>query len=194
MAERDEARESPNVRQLIDRYLEEHATKLAKRNRDDQASMLRKLVEPAGGRARRRRSSPRMLITSCARSPAAQRENEVGTRRRCGRTVSAKFCARCSIWQSAGASDPIIPPQGSPGTRKRPGIAISQLMKSGGCPPRSMPIPIDAPPMRCGCPRRRRRPFDRGTGIQPNTDHQRDSDLRRNMAQSAELRSVASHT
>jgi hypothetical protein len=33
MAERDEARESPNVRQLIDRYLEEHAAKLAKRNR-----------------------------------------------------------------------------------------------------------------------------------------------------------------
>jgi hypothetical protein len=28
MAERDEARESPNMRQLIDRYLEEHATKL----------------------------------------------------------------------------------------------------------------------------------------------------------------------
>ena len=46
MAERDEARESPNVRQLIDRYLEEHAVKLAKRNRDDQGSMLRKLVEP----------------------------------------------------------------------------------------------------------------------------------------------------
>ena len=49
MAERDEARESPNVRQLIDRYLEEHAAKLAKRNRDDQASMLRKRVEPAWG-------------------------------------------------------------------------------------------------------------------------------------------------
>jgi hypothetical protein len=49
MAERDEARESPKVRQLIDRYLEEHAAKLAKRNRDDQASMLRKLVEPAWG-------------------------------------------------------------------------------------------------------------------------------------------------
>jgi integrase len=49
MAERDEARESPNVRQLINRYLEEHAAKLAKRNRDDQASMLRKLVEPAWG-------------------------------------------------------------------------------------------------------------------------------------------------
>jgi hypothetical protein len=49
MAERDEARESPNMRQLIDRYLEEHAAKLAKRNRDDQASMLRKLVEPSWG-------------------------------------------------------------------------------------------------------------------------------------------------
>jgi RNase P/RNase MRP subunit POP5 len=49
MAERDEARDSPNVRQLIDRYLEEHAAKLAKRNRDDQESMLRKLVEPAWG-------------------------------------------------------------------------------------------------------------------------------------------------
>ncbi len=40
---------SPNVRQLIDRYLEEHAEKLAKRNRDDQAWMLRKLVEPSWG-------------------------------------------------------------------------------------------------------------------------------------------------
>jgi len=49
LAERDEARESPNVRQLIDRYLEEHAAKLAKRNRDDQASMLSNLVEPAWG-------------------------------------------------------------------------------------------------------------------------------------------------
>ena len=49
LAERDGARESPNARQLIDRYLEEHAAKLAKRNRDDQASMLRKLVEPAWG-------------------------------------------------------------------------------------------------------------------------------------------------
>ena len=49
MPERDEARESPNVRQLIDRYLEEHGAKLAMRNRDDQASMLRKPVEPAWG-------------------------------------------------------------------------------------------------------------------------------------------------
>jgi integrase len=49
MAERDEARVSPNVRQLIDRYLEEHASKLARHNRNDQASMLRKMVEPAWG-------------------------------------------------------------------------------------------------------------------------------------------------
>lgn len=34
---------------MVDRYLEEHAAKLAKRNRNDQASMLRKLVEPAWG-------------------------------------------------------------------------------------------------------------------------------------------------
>lgn len=37
MTERDEARESPNVRQLIDLYLEEHASKLAKQNRNNQA-------------------------------------------------------------------------------------------------------------------------------------------------------------
>jgi integrase len=49
MAERDEARESPNVRQLIDRYLEEHASKLARRTRNDQASFFRKFVEPAWG-------------------------------------------------------------------------------------------------------------------------------------------------
>ena len=49
LAQRCEERESPSVRQLIERYLEEHAAKLAKRNRNDQASMLRKLVEPSWG-------------------------------------------------------------------------------------------------------------------------------------------------
>ena len=49
LTERDEAREAPNIRQLIDRYLEEHAARLAKHNRDDQKSMLRKMVEPVWG-------------------------------------------------------------------------------------------------------------------------------------------------
>jgi hypothetical protein len=67
MAERDEARESPNVRQLIDRYLEEHAAKLAKRNRDDQASMLRKLAARQAPLPKRRKparpnSNPRRRL------------------------------------------------------------------------------------------------------------------------------------
>jgi integrase len=49
LAERCEARVSPTVRQLIERYLEEHAVKLAKRSYDDHKSMLHKLVEPVWG-------------------------------------------------------------------------------------------------------------------------------------------------
>ncbi len=46
LAERDELREQPRIRDLIDRYLEEHASKLAKTNASDQQSMLEKLVAP----------------------------------------------------------------------------------------------------------------------------------------------------
>ena len=46
LAERDELRERPRIRDLIDRYLEEHASKLAKTNASDQRSMLEKLVAP----------------------------------------------------------------------------------------------------------------------------------------------------
>jgi integrase len=46
LAERDELREQPRIRDLIDRYLEEHACKLAKTNASDQRSMLEKLVAP----------------------------------------------------------------------------------------------------------------------------------------------------
>jgi len=49
MAERDEARESPNMRQLMKRYLEEHASKLANHSRNDQAAIFRNFVEPAWG-------------------------------------------------------------------------------------------------------------------------------------------------
>ena len=41
--------------------------------------------------------------------------------------------------------------------------------------------------------RRRRRPLDQGAGIQPDPDHQRNPDLRRNLAQPAEPRPVARH-
>lgn len=47
-------------------------------------------------------------------------------------------------------SAPTTPPPVSPGMPKRLGIAISQPMKSGGYPPRSMLIRTGAPPMRCG--------------------------------------------
>jgi integrase len=46
LAERDELREQPRIRDLINRYLEEHASKLAKTNASDQRSMLEKLVAP----------------------------------------------------------------------------------------------------------------------------------------------------
>jgi len=46
LAEREEARAAPRIPDLIDRYLREHAVHLAARNASDQASMLRKLVEP----------------------------------------------------------------------------------------------------------------------------------------------------
>lgn len=46
LAERDELREQPRIRDLIDRYLEEHSSKLAKTNASDQRSMLEKLVAP----------------------------------------------------------------------------------------------------------------------------------------------------
>lgn len=47
LAERQEARAAPRIPDLIERYLREHATHLAARNASDQASMLRKLVEPS---------------------------------------------------------------------------------------------------------------------------------------------------
>jgi hypothetical protein len=96
MAERDEARESPNVRQLIDRYLEEHAAKLAKRNRDDQASMLRKLVEPAWGPRKAAEIQPDDVDRLLRQTPVAHPGSGAASRRRCGRTASAKSCARCS--------------------------------------------------------------------------------------------------
>lgn len=46
LAEREEIRAAPRIPDLIDRYLREHAAHLAPRNASDQASMLRKLVEP----------------------------------------------------------------------------------------------------------------------------------------------------
>ena len=46
LAEREDARAAPRIPDLIDRYLREHAAHLAARNASDQASMLRKLVEP----------------------------------------------------------------------------------------------------------------------------------------------------
>jgi len=46
LAEREDARAAPRIPDLIERYLREHAAHLAARNASDQASMLRKLVEP----------------------------------------------------------------------------------------------------------------------------------------------------
>lgn len=49
LAARSEARSAPIIRDLIDRYVAEHASKLAARSCSDQASMLRKFVEPVWG-------------------------------------------------------------------------------------------------------------------------------------------------
>lgn len=49
LAERQEIRGAATVRDLIDRYIEEHTVKLAPRNAADQKSMLRKFVEPEWG-------------------------------------------------------------------------------------------------------------------------------------------------
>jgi hypothetical protein len=89
MADRDEARESPNARQLIDRYLDEHAVKLAKRNREDQESMLRKLVEPAWGPRKAAEIQPedvdkllRQIVSGTpgkrGRKPTPVRANRIG--------------------------------------------------------------------------------------------------------------------
>jgi integrase len=49
LGERAETRSAPLVRDLIQRYLAEHASKLSARNASDQASMLRSFVEPVWG-------------------------------------------------------------------------------------------------------------------------------------------------
>ncbi|HZT24133.1 MAG TPA: site-specific integrase [Pseudolabrys sp.] len=49
LVKRQELRSAPTVRELIDRYIEQHVPTLSKRNGKDQISMLRKLVEPEWG-------------------------------------------------------------------------------------------------------------------------------------------------
>jgi integrase len=46
---REDFREAPRVKDMIDRYIAEHLPKLAKNNAGDQVSMLRKMLEPAWG-------------------------------------------------------------------------------------------------------------------------------------------------
>ncbi|SDX87822.1 tyrosine-type recombinase/integrase [Roseicitreum antarcticum] len=49
LAVREDFREAPRVKDMIDRYIAEHLPKLAKNNAGDQISMLRKMLEPAWG-------------------------------------------------------------------------------------------------------------------------------------------------
>lgn len=49
LGNRIERRNAPTMSDLIDRYLKEHAAKLAPRSASDQTSLLRKLVEPEWG-------------------------------------------------------------------------------------------------------------------------------------------------
>jgi len=49
LSKKEELREAPRVKDMIDRYIREHLPKLAPVNASDQTSMLRKMVEPAWG-------------------------------------------------------------------------------------------------------------------------------------------------
>jgi len=49
LGEREQGRDAPRFKDLIDRYIEEHLPHLAPTNASDQKSMLRKLVEPDWG-------------------------------------------------------------------------------------------------------------------------------------------------
>jgi len=52
LAAKEDLREAPRIKDMIDRYIREHLPKLAPANAGDQISMLRKMVEPAWGRRR----------------------------------------------------------------------------------------------------------------------------------------------
>ncbi len=49
LAVREDFREAPRVKDMIDRYVREHLPKLAKNNASDQTSMLKKMLEPTWG-------------------------------------------------------------------------------------------------------------------------------------------------
>ena len=49
LAAREDFREAPRVKDMIDRYIREHLPKLAKNNAADQTSMLKKMLEPTWG-------------------------------------------------------------------------------------------------------------------------------------------------
>jgi hypothetical protein len=63
LATREDLREAPRVKDMIDRYIREHLPKLAPVNASDQTSMLRKIVEPALGNR---------LVTDITKSDLAQ--------------------------------------------------------------------------------------------------------------------------
>jgi integrase len=50
LSKRDDMREAPRIKDLIERYLKEHCAKLAPTNAADQASMMNKLVAPYWGK------------------------------------------------------------------------------------------------------------------------------------------------
>jgi integrase len=49
LAVREDFRETPRIKDMIDRYIREHLPKLAKTNAGDQVSMLKKMLEPTWG-------------------------------------------------------------------------------------------------------------------------------------------------
>ncbi|WP_372922563.1 Arm DNA-binding domain-containing protein, partial [Roseovarius sp.] len=49
LSEKEELREAPRIKDMIDRYIREHLPRLSPGNARDQISMLRKILEPAWG-------------------------------------------------------------------------------------------------------------------------------------------------
>lgn len=76
LAVRDDFRDAPRVKDMIDRYIAEHLPKLARNNASDQISMLKKIVEPAWGNK---------LVTEITKSDVARFLDFVAEGRHCGR-------------------------------------------------------------------------------------------------------------
>ncbi len=95
LGRRIDNRNAPTISDAIDRYLKEHAVKLAPRTFSDQTSLLRKLVEPEWGTRKVANITPEDVDRLLAKVSK-------------GRPRSAKSCARCLTSRSGGRYAPTI--------------------------------------------------------------------------------------